>query len=213
MLQLYKTHDIKYYESSSKYINKNRIVDRVIRTIRDLMFKYNNSGENINDPKTHNILIQKFVQIYNQTPHLTLWKCVGKNSNKKYKYEDLTPEKVQNDYTIEQLYINYKKKQLQEVLLNQAQHKLNKMKYGDHLKIYLDQSKTKSSFQKKRGKFITDAIFIQYYHGNVICRLTSGNEVIVPIYYVIDIEDKYQKKLQNTPVKKQTKKKTSKYKK
>jgi hypothetical protein len=60
-----KDNNIELFLSPSQYTNKNRVVDRVIRTIRDKI------GENPNlifDPK----IMAKVVEEYNNTPHNAL---------------------------------------------------------------------------------------------------------------------------------------------
>ena len=66
----FEERGINFFSNSSPYVNKNRIVDRVIRTIRDMYFTITNN-QNINPLKQHNIL-QQLVTIYNHTFHTSI---------------------------------------------------------------------------------------------------------------------------------------------
>jgi hypothetical protein len=154
-------HNIRYYFTSSPYINKNKIVDRVIRTIRD---KFDQLGlrAHLYDVK----LMEKIVERYNNTPHSAF--------NHKF-----TPLEAQTNPQIERVFIYNKQKQLERI------NNSNKFAYkpNDILIVHIP---FKNINYKRRRNFTHLAKFIRYNHGNVICDpfLPSVLERIeLPIYY------------------------------
>ena len=72
MKEFWNSMNVNFYQSKSKFTNKNRIVDRFIRTLRDLYF--NSVGtKKLSYEKQHN-MIQQLVTVYNNTEHSTLGK-------------------------------------------------------------------------------------------------------------------------------------------
>ena len=190
----FKKLHIKTFHSSSKFTNKNRIVDRVIRTIRDMY--YSITGDKVIDPdKQHNIL-QQLVTIYNNTIHGATGKKPAEMT-----YED------------EYEYIDKMKHKLENVKRMQKRAGLLSLKNGDPIKVYLDFSKTNKAFQKKRGNFIYDATFIDYVNCNAKIKISENlskdlkidkdkgriingsnrdipgvtlkkNEIVIPLYWI-----------------------------
>jgi hypothetical protein len=154
-----KTHNIKHFFSGSKYTNKNRVVDRVIRTIKD--------GVGIDrELLLFPSIVQKIVNYYNSTPH----------SAYKNKF---SPKEVQNDYELEGWYIRQQQSKLLKIL------KITKHTYkpGNILLIHRPVNKTSELFKKRRRNFDELATFIQYTHGNAQVELKTKEVVILPIYY------------------------------
>jgi hypothetical protein len=156
------------YLSSSKFINKNRCVDRVIRTIRDMIGL---KTIRLLNPDT----VQHIVDIYNESPHSAY-------------LHKFSPSEAQNDPEIEGAYIRYQKKLLEEVKEKERQAGLNLYKPGNILLIYIPKDKTPQQFDKRRRNFSDLAVFITYKNGNVLCELLDKllfmNPMIqIPVYY------------------------------
>ena len=157
-------NEIKTYFSSSKYTNKNRVIDRVMRTIRDGVGL---DKELLLIPE----IIQQIVLYYNNTPHTA--------------YENLfTPTEVQSSKFLEGWFVRRQQRRLIDALRLQHDKFLNTYTPGCILLIYLPRGKTSDMFQKRRRNFDTLAEFIRYEYGNVVCRvLKEANEITVPIQY------------------------------
>jgi hypothetical protein len=165
---------IVHYVSRSPFVNRSRIIDRVARTIRDML------GE---DPR--NILIIKktrdAVIEYNNTPHIA------------FKYI-FTPAEVQSNKDIEGYFIREQLYKLEEIKNRQAEAGFFNYKPGDILLIHRDNSKLGyTQYNKKRRVFNRVARFIRYIHGNVECVIyergehgppeVSKTSIILPIYH------------------------------
>ncbi|KAA6382895.1 MAG: hypothetical protein EZS28_021577 [Streblomastix strix] len=87
-----QAHHIQYFMSKSKFTNKNRVIDRVIRTIRDAFI-----GKDMSDLK----LMQQVVKFYNDKPHTAF----------ELKY---SPSQVNKDEDLEGKYIRSQMKKLNE---------------------------------------------------------------------------------------------------
>ena len=165
MLKYFKDNDINVYSNSSPYINKNKIVDRAIRTIRDMY--YNQTQDKVIDKqKQHNIL-QELVTIYNNTYHKSIGKAPSQMT-----YED------------ELEYIKSKQKQIKEINKKYDKDNIPSYEYGDPLLIYLNTAKTNNGFKKRRSNFNTEGTFVQYDHGNVVANV-DGKNITVPSYHVM----------------------------
>jgi hypothetical protein len=158
----------RLYLSSSKFTNKNKCIDRAIRTIRDMI-----------GLKTIRLLnpeiIQNIIDIYNNTPH----------SAYLHKY---TPKEVQNNLEIEAAYIRFQTERSNEIVKQQEESGLLDYKHGNVLMVHIPKDKTPAKFDKKRRNFSDLAIFISYRHGNVVCELMDHllfkNPIIeLPIYF------------------------------
>lgn len=165
---------IGLFLSRSPFTNKNRVIDRVIRTIRDRL------GENyllFNNPK----IIAKVVEEYNNTPHSAF-------------NHEFTPFQVQSDQEIEEYYIRQQMKRLDEVKKLQEKNEFFNYKPGNVLLIHLSFAKTKDKLRKRRRVFNRLAIFDSYVNGNVRCSVLERNEdgeidyvnyerIVIPIFY------------------------------
>ena len=160
---------IKHYFPSSGYINKNRIVDSVMRTLRNAL------GPNSDKYWSGRFddIIQDLVRLYNNSPHKAL----------KFNGRFLTPFTVQNDITLEMEYIqrmNHKLNKVNQLLRNDG---LLNLQPGNIVMIYLNKGKTSQSFDKKRRVFEYLGEFLEYDGGNVRV-LINGIEKIIPIYWI-----------------------------
>ena len=164
MKKFWSDMNINFYRSTSQYTNKTRIVDRFIRTLRDLYFNTVGS-KSVSYQKQHDIM-QQLVTIYNHTEHSsTGMKPAEMTYEDEYKYIETMTElcKIQRE------------KQFKEGLFSLEQ--------GDPIKIYLDESKTSNAFGKKRGNYIHDATFIEIRHGNAVV-LYNNKQIEIPIYWI-----------------------------
>jgi hypothetical protein len=186
-----KQNNITMYLNPSKFTNKNRVIDRAIRTIRDKV------GENQSKWLDKEI-IQKAVNEYNHTPHLAF--------NKEF-----TPYEVQFYRDLEEYFIRQHTEELEDINKKQSEAKLFDYKLYNVLLIHLDLPKTPQMFKKQRREFNKLAIFKGYEHGNVKCsllnlknnKISADNDYItVPIYYtkliskdVLSIPEEYMQLL------------------
>jgi hypothetical protein len=163
------------YLAGSKFINKSRLIDRVIRTFRD---KAGDQGVFLN-----NNIMQTIVNKYNHTRHTAFDK-------------EFTPLDVQSDPEIEDYFIRKNLGKLEEI--REAQYEAGLLKYqpGNVIRLYFRRGKTEAKFSKRRYNFDTLAEFIRYEHGNVMCRPFKINRaeiesieiieqgvITLPIYY------------------------------
>lgn len=155
-----KQNNFKIYSSNESYLNRVKIVDRFIRTLRDNLFKV----EDIIDKRYgYDIVLQELVSIYNNTFHSAInMKPSEMTYDKEYKY--IEEMKTFNNAQ--------KYKQQKSGLYN--------FKPGDKIKIYL---KTNSVFEKRRGNYIHDAVFMEYKHGNAVVNY-NGSNIEIPIYWL-----------------------------
>jgi hypothetical protein len=168
LLQHLKTNQINYFFSGSPYTNKNRVVDRAIRTIRDGVGL---DRELLLLPH----VVQDVVDYYNNTPH-------------KAYMNKFTPTQVQNDKELESWFIREQQMRLTDVL------KLQNLKFGNYepgnvLLIHITRQKTRKMFEKRRRNFDNLAIFHRYVHGNVMVEPLNENlqpgkhYIIIPIFH------------------------------
>ena len=156
----FKTNNIKTFISDSKYTYKLKIVDRVIRTIRDAMGL---------DPYwlANEKLMSQLVNYYNNTKHMSL-KLRDPTFNKKWNY--YTPTEMQNNIDLEWSYIRKMDRKYLKVI-----NEINKYcdyKPGNNvLLIHLNLSKTSAKHEKQRRKFSNLAIFKEFKNGNAIVDL------------------------------------------
>ena len=162
------SENIKLYLNASPFVNKNRIVDRVIRTIRDKL-----------DTREHFWLdieyMANLVNEYNHTPHTAF-------------YGKFTPFEVQFTRDLERFFINENEMKLEKINEIQEDSNLKSYEPGNILLIHLDFAKTSARFNKKRRVFNKLARFISYEFGNVKCFVYNvtdkyiKNPVTIPIY-------------------------------
>jgi hypothetical protein len=167
-----KQNGIKTYFSKSKYINQNRVVDRVIRTIKDGVGLDKNY-------LLYPSVVLKVVDYYNNTPH----------SAYKNKF---TPQQVQNDLELEAWYIREQQLRLLDSLQLQ-QKSFRRYQSGDVLLVHRPLGKTTELFRKRRRNFDELALFVEYDHGNVKAKLWKTQRyIILPIYYTKFVCHAYQ---------------------
>jgi hypothetical protein len=155
-------NNFKYFFSPYKYPNGNRVVDRAIRTIRDMFF---NLGTEV---FMFNVgLMQKVVHFYNNYIHISL-------------LNRFTPNQVQNNYIIEGTYIQEKNRHLEKAKNTSLNYYLQH-KAGNILLVNIpnkDRLKT-----KRRRNYDKHTYSVKYIHGNVEVKLLNTKEVIVlPLY-------------------------------
>jgi hypothetical protein len=148
-----KQMNIVPYFSKSPYTNKNRVIDRAIRTIRDKFGVTQNLMLNTN-------LMAKVVQEYNNSPHTAF-------------EHDYSPSQVQATPELEEYFIRENMYELEDVKEKQSNAGLFKYSTGNVLMIHLDDSKTKDRMQKIRRTFNRLAVFVEYSFGNVECRVIT----------------------------------------
>ena len=170
MQKFLKEYRITHFHSKSPYTQKNRIVDRCIRTIRDWLDRMKNPTNDFDKN------VQLVVYLYNNTFHSSI---------------GMKP--VEMTYELEHDYIENCKRLLMNVKELQHMYGFHNYKPGQTLKIYLDNSKTLDRFKKKRRHYHTIGTFIEYVNGNVKCKI-GNQEHIVPVYYTVtdEIKNKIQ---------------------
>ncbi|KAI5512051.1 integrase core domain containing protein family [Trichomonas vaginalis G3] len=155
---------INFFFSSSPYTFHNKIVDAVMRTLRDAL------GVNgqIYWDGNHDSIIQQLVYYYNNTWHRTI---------------NMKPVEMKNDISKEWEYIRKQMERLNDVKREQINSGLMNFKQGDKVLIHLDYGKTDKSMTKRRRRFDTIAEFVRYINGNALVEV--DNKLIeIPIYFI-----------------------------
>jgi hypothetical protein len=159
-------NSISYYFTPNIYTNRNRVVDRVMRTIRD-MFDQIGHKATLFDVD----LMKKVVDKYNHTTHSAF----------NYRF---TPAQVQNNKQLERIFIMNKKSRLEEI----PKVPFNKYKYNDLLIVHIP-DKNSIINNKRRRNFSHLAKFLGFIYGNVECEIIApedsylNKKLILPIYY------------------------------
>ena len=175
LMKMYKDKNINIYFDGGKFTNHNRMVDVVIKTIRNA----------IGYRKLDDAQVQEIVDYYNFTPHRGL-RLMGNNG-----YYYATPAEVQDDEELEWQYIRQCDEKLLEVMKYQQAYELTKYQRGDILRVRIDLGKTADKNEKRRRYYDRLGKFVEYVHGNVrvilnkpvlITPTKSINEVIIPVY-------------------------------
>ena len=149
--QFCNTHNITHCWRDSKFTNHNRIVDSVIRTLRNAFAKDISGFGDKNK-------VLALVDLYNKTPHVAF-------------HNEFSPEMIQYNPELEGAYIRQQTNKLREIINEQKASGLHNYKPGNVLMIHIDFSKTDMMFEKRRRNFNELAIFISYRGGNVVCEL------------------------------------------
>ena len=101
-----------------------------------------------------------------------------------------TPAEVQNDIDLEWEYIRSKDRELAEVAEQFSERGLDRYRPGNVLAIYMDRSKTKERFRKRRRNLEDIGIFIEYHNGNpYVYVLTKQKYSEVPLFYTVKLAD------------------------
>lgn len=168
-------HDIEMRFIANPYTFHNKIVDAAIRTLRNAAAYDESVLENDN-------LREQIVNYYNNTPHN------GLHTNKEGRH--YTPAEVQNDIDLEWEYIRSKDRELAEVAEQFSERGLDRYRPGNVLAIYMDRSKTKERFRKRRRNLEDIGIFIEYHNGNpYVYVLTKQKYSEVPLFYTVKLAD------------------------
>ena len=174
LMKMYQRKNINIYFNGGKFTNHNRMVDVVIKTIRNA----------IGYRKLNVAQVQEIVDYYNFTPHRSL-RLMGNNG-----YYYATPAEVQDDEELEWQYIRQCDEKLLEVMKYQQVYGLTKYQRGNILMVRIDLGKTADKNEKRRRYYDRLGEFVEYVHGNVrvilnkpvLIGLNNVNEVIIPIY-------------------------------
>ena len=171
---------INTYFTSDKMTFHNKIVDSVIRTIRNAI-----GYRKINDAQ-----LIKIVDYYNNTYH----ESIG-----------MTPMEMMRDEEKEWEYIRSKDEELKQVVRRQRDKGLLSYEPGNVLLVHTDLTKTEDKNEKRRRRFDRLGVFQNYVgatHANVRVKIyrpillsTSGKsvkyvyDIIVPVYYTRKISE------------------------
>ena len=169
--------NIMFYVNNSAFTYHNKLVDSVIRTIRDAI------GYRYLQPEQ----LFEIIDYYNNTYHESI-KMTPHEMQLGKKIQIVNPEdgsvKIQDFSQLELDYIRKMKMKRDKVLIAQRKEGLKKYQPGDILIIHLDFSKTGAKFEKQRRRFNRLAKFLKYEHGNVRCQLIGSREqLLLPIFY------------------------------
>ena len=196
LTDFYKAERIKFYSSPSPYVQKNRIVDRCIRTLRDMYdkaFPYQPKNAMEEDlllsidvrrgdygcsATEHLHRMQHLIAIYNNTYHREI---------------KMSPNQMQSSYQLELDYIIRKKAELEAALKTQTEDGLRTFKRGDILAIFRDPGKTNARHEHGKRNYNQKVRFIEYIGGNVKGEYYEKDKegklvqrkVTVPIYHAI----------------------------
>ncbi|KAA6367693.1 MAG: hypothetical protein EZS28_036780, partial [Streblomastix strix] len=176
LMQFYNKNNIKTYfvNGSRELTNHNRVVDSVIRTIRNA---FGQDDRSFSNPK----LMQQMVDIYNDTPHTAF-------DNK------FTPKQVNSLQELEGYFIRKNDKKLREVKQDQQDQGFTKYKPGNILMIHVDYLRTMHRYMKQRRNFNELAKFIKYDNGNVestqlqLVNPLGGVIFVISFLIIADIE-------------------------
>ncbi len=168
--------NIKFYMQSSPFTNHNKIVDGVMRTLRNAL----GPGTGYLWDTTHDDIIQQLIFYYNNTHHRMI---------------NMKPIEMHTDIDKEWKYIREKTEELNEIKKKQISSGLHSYKRGDRLMVYLDYGKTSMTFDKRRRKFDHLATFVKYQNGNAIVKLDkpiNGKTIYeIPLYYTSSLPKYY----------------------
>ena len=165
---LLQNHGISRFWTSSKFTFHNKIVDSVIKTIRNAIGYRDISAEQL----------QQIVNYYNHTKH----NGIG-----------CTPFEMQNNIDLEYQYIRWCNNKLQKALLLQDLYKMNRYEPGNILLVHVDKSKTSNLFEKRRTYYDRLGEFLEYINGNVRVRLLTPvligkkpvSDIVLPIFHTM----------------------------
>lgn len=169
--------DINCYFQNSAFTYHNKIIDSVMKTLRDAL------GPNTNNYWNgyHDDTIQQLTNYYNNTWHRII---------------KMTPLEMHTDIDLEWKYIRCKMEELNDVKKRQIDAGYHNYKPGDKLMVHLELGKTDKGFEKRRRTFDKVATFIRYQNGNCYVKLKepiSGKfNIEIPIYYTERIYGVYQ---------------------
>jgi hypothetical protein len=159
---------IRFYAAEPGYLRSMKIVDRVVKTIRD-------SGANLGNID----VMKKVVYYYNNSVH----RVIG-----------MTPAQMQANPELEKQWIRKCIRENDEIKQRQFNAGLYSYKPGNVLYLHLvDQTHALSMRSKRRRNFDRLGIFVEYYKHNVVVRPMFKNNdddffieprtIVVPVYF------------------------------
>jgi hypothetical protein len=169
--------NLGFHTDSSPYTFHNKVVDRVIRTIRDQV-GYRRISEQ---------QLQQIVNRYNNTYHRSI---------------DCTPLFMQQNPDIEDQYIRWNIRKLDKVdnklsrlgfynyTASKAKTEEERRTNGDLLLLHLDESKTANKYRKKRGYWNQIGRFIQYVSRSA-CEVyvkSMRKNIVLPLYFTMKVD-------------------------
>ena len=176
--RFWQQHHVQTYFVGTKFTNHNRVVDSVIRTIRNAI-----GYRTINDDQ-----LKQIIDYYNNTKHS------GTKFTPIEMMEDIDKEYYHIRRCNERL-VNVKKRLSEGLQMTGGDSKL---KEGNIVIVHMELGKVASKFEKKRRIFDRLGVFQEYVHGNVRVKIsppvqissgTYRNEVLVPEYCVRFVAD------------------------
>jgi hypothetical protein len=165
--RLYNYYNVKTSFNGSSQIYHVKLVDAVIRTIRD------GFGQNI-EMMNNNNEMQRMVEYLNNS--------VNRSTK-------LTPAEMEYYPELENAWIRRCQLINEQVVRRQRLEGLWNYKHGDIILISIDTSKSSTKFEKRRRCFDKLGVFQQYLNGNVVAYLLDSDlrtieiPVQVPIYF------------------------------
>jgi hypothetical protein len=154
--------NINFYFTSSAFTYHNKLVDAVMKTLRNAL-----NNDKLWDGN-HDDIIQQLAYYYNFTKH----RAIG-----------MKPVDMHTNINKEWEYIRMMTERLNDVKRKQYEEGFFDYKPGDKLRIHLEYAKTNKKFDKRRRQFDRKGEFIRYVNGNVLIKLDGGRIEEVPIYY------------------------------
>lgn len=159
---LLKRHNIKFLWNDGKFTNHNRMVDCVIKTIRNAIGYREITREQL----------YQIVEYYNNTYHRSI---------------DCTPAEMQENPELEHQYIRWCQQKLRQVLALQDSYGMTKYEKGNILLVHLDKGKTNNKFEKRRTYYDRLGEFIEYVNGNVKIKLLTPVRFGINPVYVVEV--------------------------
>jgi hypothetical protein len=164
----FANNNIKVFYASPQYTMSTKIVDRVIKTIRD-------SGANLSNPQ----VMARIVDYYNNSIHRTI---------------GMTPRQMQENPELEKQWIRKCIRENDIIKQHQFEAGLHSYEPGNILYLHLDdKTRALSKYMKRTRDFDRLGIFVGYEHHNVVVQLmekeregmfsTYVDPIIVPIYF------------------------------
>jgi hypothetical protein len=164
---LYNFYKVKTSFNGSSQIYHVKLVDAVIRTIRD------GFGQNI-ETMNNNKAMQQMVNYLNNS--------VNRSTK-------LTPAEMEYYPELENAWIRNCQKINEQMVRRQRMEGLWNYKFGDIILLSIDTSKTSKMFEKRRRCFDKLGVFQQYLNGNVVAYILDSDlrtieiPVQIPIYF------------------------------
>ena len=172
--ELLRKNGIKVYASSSPYTYHNKIIDAVIRTIRNLFGP--NSEQLLKQPD----LMTEMVYYYNNSYHRMI---------------KMTPIEMMNDIAKEWEYI----RKMDEITY-EIKNKMTILQPGTIVMVYLENGKTSKKFKKRRRNFDDVGEVVGFKNGNYLLKMLTSlkNQIIeVPQFSIKFLANDYEEMTKN----------------